>query len=92
MSTTTHTSPTTVTVLGVRRGIAGQISASTLVEYDGDDFPTLVDFVGSVYGGPVTLVFESGMQATISDAVRARVDAGGVFAVDPSSWVTRFYA
>lgn len=92
MSTTTHTRPANVTILRTRRGIAGQISASTLVEYDEQDFPTLVDFVGSVYGGPVTLVFESGMQATVSDAVRARVDAGGLFAVDPSAWIARFYA
>lgn len=81
-----------VQVLSVTRSTNGVISVSALVEYPCDEWPSLVTFIGDVYGGPVIIIAENGSQAEISPGARARTDAGGPFAINPTAWVRRFYA
>ena len=62
-------------------GIAGQVAYTTTVTYEGET-PTKVEFLGSVYNGPVLMV----------------TDTMQVFVTEPSQygdfgpeWVRRFY-
>lgn len=64
-------------------GIAGQISYSVAVTYPGESAST-VQFVGSSYGGPVTMVTASGMQTHVDDP--------GRFGEFGPEWVRRFFA
>lgn len=64
-------------------GIAGQVSYSVAVTYDGED-PSVATFVGSTYGGPVVMVTPG--------------NPAGVFVTDPErfgkfgpEWVRRFF-
>lgn len=61
----------------VTRGIAGQVSA----DVDGQ-----TTFVGSVYGGPVVMVWPN-LQTFVADPGRF-----GDFGANPEAWVRRFYA
>jgi hypothetical protein len=72
-----------------RNGVAGQISYVAEVQYLGEK-PETVEFIGSVYGGPVVMAWASTV------APRGRVE---VFVSDPGQhgkfspeWVRRFYA
>lgn len=73
------------TVDNLRRenGVAGQIAVSALVTYP-DEVPAPLTFVGSVYGGPVTLIDQRGFQYNVSDPGRF----GDTFGVE---WVKRFF-
>lgn len=68
----------------VRRenGVAGQVSYSVSVTYPGEA-PSRVQFIGSVYGGPVTMVTGSGMQTFVDDP--------GRFGEFGPEWVRRFF-
>lgn len=72
------------TVTNVRRhaGIAGQFSVTATVQYEGEPAER-VEFIGSVYGGPVVMVLPSGIQTFVSEPQRF-----GEFGAD---WVGRFY-
>ena len=63
-------------------GVAGQVSYTTEVTYP--DEPTrTIQFVGSVYGGPVVMVTANGQQDLVADPGRF-----GEFGPD---WVRRFF-
>lgn len=47
-----------------RNGVAGQFSLVATVEYPGEG-RSVVEFVGSVYGGPVIMVTPSGHQIPV---------------------------
>lgn len=72
-------------VLNVKKqsGIAGQMSYSATVAYEGEE-PSTCTFVGSVYGGPVVMVLPSGAQTFVTDAGRH-----GEFGPE---WVRRFFS
>jgi hypothetical protein len=72
-----------VEVLSVKRrpGIAGQFSVTAEVAYE-DEPMRLVEFVGSVYGGPVVMVTES-VQQFVTDP--------GRFGEFGEQWVRRFF-
>jgi hypothetical protein len=72
-----------VTEVKKRAGIAGQYSVTAMVEYPGES-PQPIEFVGSVYGGPVVMVLPSGVQTFVSDPGRH-----GEFG---TKWVERFFA
>lgn len=83
MTTTTDTRTTpTVTKIFRRNGIAGQFALQCTVTYPGEE-PSVVEFVGSTYGGPVLMVTESG-HCWVSDP-----DRFGSFG---KGWVKRFFA
>lgn len=88
----TLTSTPDIHSVTVHHGIAGQISASLVMQYPMDDLPSLVGLVGNTYGGPVVMVMESGAQVTIDRVVRDRIDMGGMFADDPGSWARRLFS
>lgn len=70
-----------------RAGIAGQLSITANVEYEGDgDGPQPVQFVGSIYGGPVVMVTPL-WQTFVTEPGRF-----GQFGDDPHEWVRRFFA
>jgi hypothetical protein len=81
VSETTVTTPT-VTKLFQRRGVAGQFSVQCTLIYPGED-PQIVEFVGSVYGGPVFMV---------TDTSETWVTQPGRFGTFGKAWVKRFYA
>lgn len=64
-------------------GIAGQIAYEATVTYEGEE-PSTVTFIGSVYGGPVVMVTESGAQTFVTDP--------GRFGGFGEEWVRRFFA
>lgn len=63
-------------------GVAGQISYTVAVTYPGEPASS-VQFVSSVYGGPVAMVTESGMQTFVDDPAR--------FGEFGPEWVRRFF-
>lgn len=71
-------------ILSIHRfaGVAGQFGYRVTVQYPGES-PSDVSFVGSVYGGPVVMITESGTQTFVSDPGRF-----GVFSQD---WVLAFF-
>jgi hypothetical protein len=79
--TSTQVSPT---LSNLRRynGTAGQFSLAVEVTYPGEDTRT-VEFVGSVYGGPVLMVTDAG-QTWVTDP--------GRFGSFGKVWVTKFFA
>ena len=64
-------------------GIAGQVSYSTTVQYEGET-ANPVTFVGSTYGGPVVLINNLGGQTFVTDP--------GRFGSFGPEWVRRFFA
>jgi hypothetical protein len=81
VSATTRVTPE-VTKMRQHKGVAGQFAVQATVGYPGED-PRTVEFVGSVYGGPVLMVTEHG-QTWVTDPGRF-----GTFGQD---WVRRFFA
>ena len=81
----------TFTTPKVRRGVAGEIVASTVTHHDGEA-DTPVAFHGSAYGGPVVMSWGPTRmsQTFVSDATRDRI--GITFHTDPAEWVRRFFA
>ena len=79
--TTTHVAPE-VTKIFRRKGVAGQFAVQATVTYPGEE-PRTVEFVGSVYGGPVLMVTEHG-QTWVTDP--------GRFGTFGKGWVVRFFA
>jgi 16S rRNA C1402 (ribose-2'-O) methylase RsmI len=79
--TTTRVTPT---LANLRRynGTAGQFSLAVEVTYPGEDTRT-VEFVGSVYGGPVLMVTDAG-QTWVTDP--------GRFGSFGKAWVAKFFA
>lgn len=65
-----------------RNGIAGQISYSVDVTYQGETVETLM-FVGSVYGGPVVMVSPNGAQTFVVEPSR--------FGEFGPAWIRRFF-
>lgn len=82
MTISTHTVSPTVTKLFQRKGIAGQFSVQATVTYPGEE-PRVVDFVGSVFGGPVLMVTDLG---------ETWVTEPGRFGTFGKSWVRKFFA
>jgi hypothetical protein len=64
------------------RGPAGQITYAVAVTYP-DEPVSIVQFVGSTYGGPVVMVHPSGVQTFVTDP--------GRFGKFGSEWVRRFF-
>jgi hypothetical protein len=64
-------------------GVAGQFGYTVSVQYP-DEFASVVTFVGSVYGGPVVLVTESGAQMFVDHPNR--------FGKFGPNWVRRFFS
>lgn len=64
-------------------GVAGQVSVTAEVQYEGEAVET-VTFVGSVYGGPVVMITPEGNQFFVTDA-----DRFGEFGPE---WVRKFFA
>lgn len=81
MTTTTRVTPT-VTKLFQRKGVAGQFAVQATVTYPGED-PRVVEFVGSVYGGPVLMVTDLG-ETWVTDP--------GRFGTFGKAWVKKFFA
>lgn len=79
--TSTHTTPT-LTKLRRHKGLAGQFGVECTVTYPGEE-PRVVEFVGSVYGGPVLMVTDHD-QTWVTDPSRF-----GEFGLD---WVRRFFS
>jgi hypothetical protein len=75
----------TVWNLTKHAGIAGQFSVSAIVQYP-DEPAERIEFVGSVYGGPVVMVLPSGNQTFVSDPARF-----GEFSESATTWVRRFF-
>jgi hypothetical protein len=81
VTTTTRVTPT-VTKLFQRKGVAGQFAVQATVTYPGED-PRVVEFVGSVYGGPVLMVTDLG-ETWVTDP--------GRFGTFGKAWVKKFFA
>lgn len=64
-------------------GVAGQISYTVEVTYP-DEPPARIEFVGSVYGGPIVMVTPAGHQTFVRNHERH-----GAFGPE---WVRRFFA
>lgn len=62
-------------------GVAGQVSYTATVEYEGEE-PSSVTFVGSVYGGPVVMVTAQA-QVYVTEPER--------FGKFSAEWVRRFF-
>ena len=71
-----------VTNVKVHHGVAGQVSAVAV--YDDGDYSSIIELVGSIYGGPVVLVTDAS-QVFVTDPSRF-----GDFGVDPRGYVRRF--
>lgn len=80
-NTITDTRPT-LTKMFSRKGVAGQFSVQVTVTYP-EEGPRVVEFVGSVYGGPVLMVTDAG-QTWVTDPAR--------FGKFGKGWVSRFFA
>jgi hypothetical protein len=72
-------------IYSIRRhdGIAGQFSITARVGY-GDEEMRDVTFVGSTYGGPITMLSGHGIQTRVVDPER--------FGEFGEAWVRRFFA
>lgn len=81
MSAPTATAPV-VTKVFQRKGVAGQFSVQATVTHPGED-PRVVEFVGSVFGGPVLMVTDLG-ETWVTDP--------GRFGTFGKAWVRRFFA
>lgn len=81
MTTTERISPT-VTKVFSRKGVAGQFAVQCTVTYPGEE-PSVIEFVGSVYGGPVLMVTDHG-ETWVTDP--------GRFGKFGKGWVTRFFS
>lgn len=68
MTSTIATRPTFTTPKR-QAGIAGSFAYKTTVTYEGET-PTVLTFIGSVYGGPIIMVTQSGVQVPVRDADR----------------------
>lgn len=68
--------------LVMARGVAGQVSYTATVKYEGEE-PSSVTFVGSTYGGPVVMVTAAG-QTFVTDP--------GRFGRFSAAWVRAFFA
>lgn len=66
-------------------GVGGQVAVAVTVTYPGEE-PTRVEFVGSVYGGPVVMVHPRLGQMFVQDPGRF-----GVFHQDRAAWVRAFF-
>jgi hypothetical protein len=76
-------------IVSIKRlgGIAGQVSYTATVCYPEDDGqPTVVEFVGNVYGGPVVMITRMG-----STEVQRFVDEPYRFGKFQTNWVKRFF-
>lgn len=73
----------TVSKIKKHAGIAGQYSVTAEVTYEGEA-PEKIEFVGSVYGGPVVMVTPAGTQTFVSEP--------GRFGEFGTKWVERFFA
>jgi hypothetical protein len=75
----------TPTIHSVKRhtGIAGQYAVTADVSYPDEPRET-VEFVGSVYGGPVVMRTPSGLETFVTDP--------GRFGEFGTEWVRRFFA
>ena len=67
-------------------GTAGQFGVFAMVTYPGEA-PREIEFVGSVYGGPVIMVSMTTPQTFVREPERF-----GNFADDPIAWVRRFFS
>jgi hypothetical protein len=74
-----------LSAIKVSHGVAGQLSASATVTYEGEE-PSEITFVGSHFGGPVVMV-SGGHQTFVTDPQRF-----GAFEKDPKEWVRHFFA
>lgn len=74
----------TIDRLQTNRGIAGQVAITAHVTYAASKIKGHVTFVGSTYGGPVVMVFDTGHQTFVDDP--------GRFGAFGREWVRRFYA
>ena len=81
MTASTRVTPT-VTKIFSRKGVAGQFAVQATVAYPGEE-PRTVEFVGSVYGGPVLMVTEHG-ETWVTDP--------GRFGTFGKAWVKKFFA
>jgi len=79
---TRTTAAPTVTKLFRRKGVAGQFAIQGTVTYPGEE-PRVVEFVGSVYGGPVLMVTDLG-ETWVTDP--------GRFGTFGKGWFLRFFA
>jgi len=72
----------------VRRhsGVAGQFSVTATVRYPDLDDSYPIEFIGSVYGGPVVMKTDAA-EVFVSDPGRF-----GEFGSDGPGWVRRFFA
>lgn len=71
-----------VTDLKEHKGIAGQFSVTVTVQYPHEEAQQL-EFVGSVYGGPVVMVTPDGSQVFVHEP--------GRFGEFGSDWVRKFF-
>lgn len=76
----------TVTNIRRRNGVAGQFQLSATVQYP-DEPASIIVFVGSVYGPPITMITPSGAQVFVSDRVLDRIGR----TLNPE-WVRQFFA
>jgi len=81
VTTSTRVTPT-VTKMFQRKGVAGQFAVQATVTYPCED-PQVVEFVGSVYGGPVLMVTDLG-ETWVTDP--------GRFGKFGKGWVRKFFA
>ena len=81
MTTTERVTPE-VTKLFQRKGTAGQFAVQCTVTYPGEE-PRVVEFVGSIYGGPVLMVTDYG-ETWVTDP--------GRFGKFGKGWVKKFFA
>jgi hypothetical protein len=76
------TAPPTLGLITRRDGVAGQVMFFVTVSYP-DEPTSLVTFSGSIYGGPVVMITESG-QTFVTNPER--------FGEFGREWVRRFFA
>ena len=81
MTTSIETVTPTVTKVFQRKGVAGQFAVQCTVTYPGEE-PRTVEFVGSVYGGPVLMVTDLG---------ETWVTEPGRFGKFGKAWVRRYF-
>lgn len=78
----------TADVLGITRssGVAGSYAYTARVRYPGE-LPSMITFVGSVYGPPIVMVTPGGAQVFVARGVLDRIGDK----LDPA-WVRAFFA
>jgi hypothetical protein len=67
-------------------GIAGQYSYTVTVTYPGEP-PHVVEFLGSIYGGPIVAILSEGLQVFVSRDVTDRIGA-----ILTAQWVRDYFA